>query len=137
MKLREIMTSLLDTIEPHAPVHEAAIKMKQADVAMLPVVSQGAILGIVTDHDLVVYALFEGRLGKAVRDVMSWHPLCLPEDREIAEAIELVQSSEAVGVVVTDGDGRPVGVLSYVDLALVAVGADTAGMEWRRRRALA
>lgn len=117
MKLNEIMTSLLETIEPGAPVHEAAIKMKATALSALPVVLEERIVGIVTEHDLVVYALFEGRLSKAVRDVMSWHPVCLEETCSPEEALDELGKREATHLVVT-ATGRPVGVVTITELLL-------------------
>jgi len=53
IKAKEIMSTPLITIEPHAPLEEAARLMVRHGIKKLPVVDDGRLVGIITTSDLV------------------------------------------------------------------------------------
>jgi CBS domain-containing protein len=53
LKVAEIMSSPVVSIEPDASLREAASLMLRSGVKRLPVISQGMLVGIITDTDLV------------------------------------------------------------------------------------
>ena len=54
MKVRDVMVRKVVTIEPSASLAEAAQRMREANVGVLPVVDEGEVRGVITDRDLVV-----------------------------------------------------------------------------------
>ena len=60
-RCREIMTTDVKTVDRGTSICEVAALMRDADVGSLPVVENGKLAGIVTDRDIVVRALAEGR----------------------------------------------------------------------------
>src|SRR5437879_10798720 len=62
MKVREIMTMNPSTAEIESTIEEIATLMKEADVGAIPILDDDRDLaGIVTDRDIVVRCIAEGR----------------------------------------------------------------------------
>ena len=128
MKLKEIMTSPVESIEPMAPIREAAVKMKRADVGMLPVVFRDEVIGIITDRDIAIRGLADGNPDqKYVRETMTRDPICLNQERSLEDAIEKMADRKVGRIVVTDDRGHAVGVLSSADVAIACAGDGRAG----------
>lgn len=127
MKLKEIMTSPAESIEPMAPVREAALKMKRADIGMLPVVFRDEVIGVITDRDIAIRALADGNPEKYVREAMTRDPICLNQERTIEEAIDKMSDRRVGRIVVTDDRGHAVGVLSSADIAIACSGDERVG----------
>ena len=51
--ISEVMQTDVHTIAPDAPVREAARLMRTHKIGSLPVVSDGRLVGIITEHDLL------------------------------------------------------------------------------------
>lgn len=51
--ISEVMRTDIHTIAPDAPVREAALVMRMHKIGSLPVVSDGRLVGIITEHDLL------------------------------------------------------------------------------------
>src|SRR5262245_13317434 len=61
MQLKEVMTSRVTVIAPEATIQAAAEKMSDLDIGLLPVCEGGRLVGVVTDRDITVRAVAEGR----------------------------------------------------------------------------
>lgn len=122
MKLRELMTRTVETIDPHASAREAAIKMKAAGVGMLPVVESGQPQGVLTDRDLVIRGMAENAEAKCVSELMTRLPVCMHEDSDAEVAAEMMRARQIGRLLVTDSKGRLVGVISHDDLAVAMSG---------------
>jgi CBS domain-containing protein len=78
MQVCEIMSRDVQTIGSGESLFEAAQKMRSSDAGVLPVTaSDGKVLGILTDRDIVVRAVAEGADAKAVSvgEAMSGDPV--------------------------------------------------------------
>ena len=60
MKLSEIMTPEVVTIDPDASLHEAAQIMASLEIGMLPVTIGDELLGVITDRDITVRSAARG-----------------------------------------------------------------------------
>ena len=69
MQIREIMTREVDVIRPDASVRDAALKMKELDVGAIPVCDGQKLQGLVTDRDITVRAVAEGRNPSEVQEI--------------------------------------------------------------------
>jgi CBS domain-containing protein len=61
MKIREIMTTDVTTAELTSTLEEIATIMRHEDVGAVPIIDDGELAGIVTDRDIVVRCIAEGR----------------------------------------------------------------------------
>src|SRR5207244_7109558 len=71
--IRDIMTSNPSTVEPDKTVVDAARIMKQEDAGVVPVTENGRLTGMVTDRDIAIRVVAEGRDPQStpVREVAS------------------------------------------------------------------
>jgi CBS domain-containing protein len=101
-------------------VTSAAEIMKIEDVGAVPVVDEGEKLaGIITDRDIVVQLIAEGKDPKTVKveEVMSRNPVtCKPED-PIQNAMDYMAQNQVRRIPVVDSKGKVVGIISQADVA--------------------
>jgi CBS domain-containing protein len=118
-KVSEVMTHDPRTVEPSATLTEVARIMRDDDVGAVVVVENGAAAGLVTDRDIVVRAIADGRdpNSTSVGEVASRDLRTLTPDQNVEDAIALMREWDVRRVVVVQ-DGRPAGILSLGDLAI-------------------
>ena len=119
-QIREVMTTDLRTLSPDATLTEAARVMRDADIGdVLLVGDDGSLTGMVTDRDIVVRALAEGRdpNTSSLRDVSSGDLVTVSPDTDAAEGARLMSRHAVRRLPVIEG-GKPVGVVSIGDLAI-------------------
>ena len=117
--VRDAMTSNPCTIDGERPVAYAAKMMKDENVGIAPVVEGDRLVGTLTDRDIVVRVVAEGREPQTVnvREVMSIAPVTVEPEQDLDEALRLMASHQVRRLpVVEDGD-RVVGVLAQADVA--------------------
>lgn len=121
MKLKQIMSSDVESISPDTTVSQAAEIMRISDVGCLPVVDE-AVVGVLTDRDIVVRVIgkdLDPRV-TVVADVMTPGAHTLNQDADVCEAVSLMRNSRVRRVPVVNDTGRLVGMISLTDVALRA-----------------
>jgi len=117
---RDIMTPTAEWVDAQATVLEAARRMRDENVGAMPVCNgQGRLQGMVTDRDLVVKVLAEGRDPGSVKVVdLADQPevVTIGADDSAEEAISTMKRSGVRRLPVIDGD-RLVGMVSQADIA--------------------
>ena len=120
MKVIEIMTENPACCTPEQTAREAARLMAQNDCGSIPVVEEGSrrLLGVVTDRDLAIRVLAEGRgPDTPVREAMTPDPVtCSPDDD--VDKVERLMAERQVRRIPVVENGRVVGVVAQADLAL-------------------
>jgi len=119
-RVADAMTADPRSVELDTRVAEVARILRDEDVGSLPVVRDGRVTGIVTDRDLVVRALAEGRDLESTRvaDILSGEPVTVRAEQDLDEALRLMARHQVRRLpVVDDGDGL-VGILAQADVAL-------------------
>jgi CBS domain-containing protein len=113
MKIQEIMKTELVTVDPEMPVVEAAKRMRDHSLGLLPVIEDEQLIGVVTDRDLTVRVLAEGLDASRtlIRDIMSIEIICgFPE--EPVESAEARMAEEGVRrLPVIDQDRHLLGIV--------------------------
>lgn len=118
MKVSLLMTRAVETVSAEASLRQTAEVMGASDVGFVPVVQGGSLVGVVTDRDLVLRGLAEGRGEDAqVSGVMSREVLFCGPDDEAEEAAALMAANQVRRLPVLDERARLVGVLALADLA--------------------
>jgi CBS domain-containing protein len=121
-KIGEVMTHDPRTVELSATLADAAREMRDADIGALVVVEDGGkVAGLVTDRDIVVRAIAEDRDPSLtqVADVATRSPGTLLADQAVDDAIRLMRDWDVRRVVVvSEDDGRAIGIVSIGDLAV-------------------
>jgi CBS domain-containing protein len=121
MRVSEVMTRGVECTRPDAPVREAAARMKDLDVGVLPVCGDNdRLVGMLTDRDVTVRATAEGSDPGAtrVRDVMTPDVIYCFDDQDVAEAARLMKEHQVRRLVVLNRDKRLIGIVSLGDLAV-------------------
>lgn len=115
----DIMTRNPATIESDQPVAEAARRMRSADAGDVIVLDNGRVGGIVTDRDIAVRVVAEGRdpASTPVRDACSPDLTTVEPGTPIDKALDLIRA-KAVRRLPVVQEGRPVGIVSLGDLAI-------------------
>ena len=116
--VRDAMTDDPRCFDSGATVTEAANEMKQSDIGAILVTESDVLSGIVTDRDIVVRAVADGRDpdDTTLGDVCTSDPKTLSPDEELGDAIPQVKEANIRRLPVVE-DGKPVGILSLGDLA--------------------
>jgi CBS domain-containing protein len=113
------MTRQVESVAPTQTLREAAQMMRQFDVGPIPVCEAGRVVGLLTDRDITVRAVAEGRDPNTtpVAAIMSRDiAFCHPED-EVKDAAKLMADKQIRRLVVLDRDLRLAGIVSLGDLA--------------------
>ena len=118
MKVRDIMTSSVDSIGSTESIARAALLMAQKDVGALPVVDSGKLAGIVTDRDIAVRGVAAGVADSSpVGEIMTRKVAFCSKDDEI-DGVLKAMSNEQVRRMPVCGDGNSVvGMVSLADAA--------------------
>lgn len=119
MKLRDVMTPNPKTLEPTASIQDAARVMRDEDTGIVPLVENGRPVGLVTDRDIVVRAVAEGRaaLDRPLRELATEHLVTADPDMSTRDAADLMGERQVRRLLVCEGE-RLVGVASIGDLAV-------------------
>ena len=117
--LREIMTQKPVTLETRDTVTAAARSMRDGNIGDVVVLESGKVQGILTDRDIVVRALAEGRdpARTSVGDICSRELTTLSPTDTIEDAVKIMRDKAIRRLPVVEG-GRPVGIVSLGDLAV-------------------
>ena len=100
------------TIGPDDPLSLARRIMRERDISGLPVVSGGAVVGILTNRDL----RFVKELDRPVRDAMSTDLVTVPPGTGLEHAKELMQEHKIEKLLVVDGAGMLRGLITIKDV---------------------
>ena len=123
------MTPGVEVVRPEATIQEAAEKMRHLDIGPLPVCDGDRLVGLLTDRDITVRAVAEGRNPTAtqVRDVMTPEVVYRYDDQDSQDAARLMEQYQIRRLPVLNRAKRLVGMVSLGDLAVHAGGQPLAG----------
>ena len=120
MKCSDVMTKNPKTCAPTDIVEQAAQLMKSEDVGPIPIVGDnGKLEGIITDRDIVLKVVAEGRDPKTTKlsEVMTTDLISCTQDGDVEEMLELMEDNQVRRIPVVDASGRLVGIVSQADIA--------------------
>ncbi|KSB90862.1 signal transduction protein [Caulobacter vibrioides] len=119
MKVSDAMTSQVSVARPSDSIRKVAEVMAKVDSGVVPVVDNGKVLGLVTDRDIVLRVVAEGRsFDSPVSEVMSdGEVLSVKEDDILADATAKMANNQVRRLVVLNDSGNLTGILSLGDVA--------------------
>lgn len=122
MLVKEIMTYGAEFIESHNTLFNAAQKMRDLNIGVLPVFEDGHVIGMLTDRDIAIRAVAEMRnpAKTLVKEVMTESVLAVTEDSTIENAARVMEENRIRRLLVKDSSGKVSGVISLGDLAVFA-----------------
>lgn len=117
--VQEVMTSNPTSVEADRPVVEAARIMKQEDVGIVPIVEGDRLVGTVTDRDIAVRIVAEGKdpQSVSVREIASTELVTVDPQQDLDEALRLMATHQVRRLPVVEEDGKLVGIVAQADVA--------------------
>ena len=117
-KVSQVMTRDVLTVNPDQTIREAATKMADADVGSLPVGENDRLVGMITDRDIVLRAVAEGRdPGTHVREVMTDKIQYCFDDEDIDAVARNMADLGVRRLPVVNRDKRLVGIVALSNIA--------------------
>jgi CBS domain-containing protein len=122
MKVGEIMHKGVEWVAPETSVTAIAKKMLQFDVGAIPVGENDRLTGMVTDRDITVRGVAEGKETSKLtaRDVMTKRVIYCRDTDNVADAAQTMESKHIRRLPVIDANKRMVGMLSLGDISQAA-----------------
>ena len=119
MKVSDAMTSQVSTAAPTDTVRKVAQVMAHVETGAVPIVENGKVVGLVTDRDIVLRVVAEGRsFDSPISEAMSEGDVqSVREDDVLADATAKMASHQIRRLVVLDEAGKLTGILSLGDVA--------------------
>lgn len=123
LRAADVMTDNPETVTADTPLMEAARKMRELDVGIIPVVeseSSRRLRGVITDRDIAVRAVAEGKDANSttVGDVMTSRVQTCNKNDTLRDVMEVMESEQVRRVPITDREGRLVGIIAQADVAM-------------------
>jgi CBS domain-containing protein len=119
MQVSDVMTPGVQFIHPEQTISEAARIMAQSDIGALPVGENDRLVGMVTDRDIVIRGVADGKGPDAkVREVMSSDVKYCYEDEKVDHVAHNMGDIQVRRLPVVDRDKRLVGIVAMADLAI-------------------
>jgi CBS domain-containing protein len=114
------MTSNPCTIDADKSVAYAAKMMRDEDVGLAPIVEGDKLIGMLTDRDIAIRVVAEGKDPDQVkaRDVASKQVVTIDPQQDLTEALRIMAKHQVRRLPVVEEDGRLVGVVAQADVAL-------------------
>jgi CBS domain-containing protein len=121
MKARDLMTPDPARVTPTDSLQRVSQLMLEHDCGCIPVVQgadQRSLVGVVTDRDIAVRAVAEGRPASTpIGEIMTPNPDCVSPDDDLERVEKLMSDRQIRRVVVVDDGGECVGIIAQADLA--------------------
>ena len=128
MKVSDAMTRDVRVANPNQTIQDAAKMMSDIDSGVLPVGENDRLIGMITDRDIAVRAVAQGKGPQTlVREVMTDHVHYCFDDEDTDEVTRKMADSQVRRLPVVNRDKRLIGILSLGDVATSRDGADEAG----------
>lgn len=123
MKASEIMTASPTCCSPTDSIRDAARIMRDSDCGAVPVTENDRVVGIITDRDVAIRAVAEGKAADSkVSDVFTRDPRCCRDDADVSEVSKVMTEAQVRRVPIVNANGKCVGIVSQADLARAAKG---------------
>jgi CBS domain-containing protein len=144
-QIKDVMSSDFKWMTPDTPISQIAQEMRDKDCGFMPIAENDKMIGMVTDRDITIRAVAEGKnpAETQARDVMSPQTYYCYDDQDVEEVCNNMGEIQVRRLPVVNRDKRLVGIVSMGDLAQSAnqpnVGETeqqiTAGVQGRKKAA--
>ena len=125
--IRELMTEDPRTVSSGSTAMEAAQLMRDEDAGIVPVVDGDKLVGTVTDRDIAIRVVAEGKSPESttVGEIASRELVTIDPQQELDEALRLMARHQVRRLPVVEEDGKLVGIVAQADIARNASDAQT------------
>jgi CBS domain-containing protein len=120
-RVGDVMMPEVRSVSSSTSAQEAARLMREADAGSLPIVEREQVVGIVTDRDIALRVVGEGKSGETkVGEIASSNVVSVRPDQELDEALRVMARYQVRRLPVVEEDGRLVGIFAQADAAFEA-----------------
>ena len=117
--LKDLMSRDVKVISPEMTVGDAAKSMRDGNFGMMPVGENDRMIGTISDRDIAIRAVAEGKDGNAsVREVMTEGIAWAFEDDTVEQGAKIMSERQVRRLPVVDRDKRLVGIVALGDFAV-------------------
>ena len=118
-QIKDVMTPGFKWMAPDAPVSQVAQTMRDMDVGFMPLAENDKMVGMITDRDITVRAIAEGKSPEQTpaREVMTAKTYYCYDDQDVEEVCNNMGEIQVRRLPVVNRDKRLVGIVSLGDLA--------------------
>jgi CBS domain-containing protein len=118
MKVSQAMTRKVQVANPGQTIRDAARIMAEIDAGVLPVGENDRLVGMITDRDIAIRAVAQGKSPDTkVGDIMSHEVLYCFEDQNLEDVSHNMGDEKVRRLPVLSRDKRLVGIVSFGDVA--------------------
>ena len=119
VKVKDIMSTEIASVNSDDSIERAAQLMKQYDVGSIPVCSQEKIIGIVTDRDIALRATAQGQKSQqqTVGDIMSSNPVVGSPDMDVYDAARIMSEKQIRRLPIVDQNNL-IGIVALGDISV-------------------
>lgn len=128
MKVRDLMTTNVKWANQDQSVEEVARILATSDIGSVPVCQGEQVLGIITDRDILVRAIAQGKDPKTTKcsDIMSKNVKTVTGDTDVHQASDLMAENQIRRLPVIENN-RLIGFLAIGDIAVESIHINEAG----------
>jgi CBS domain-containing protein len=122
LRAADLMTENPECVTPDVSLADAARKMRDLDVGIIPVVESDGnrrLRGVITDRDIAIRAVADGRDANSTRvsEVMTTNVETCNKNDPVQNVLRLMEREQVRRVPITDREGRLVGIIAQADVA--------------------
>lgn len=128
MQIKDVMTKEVASVKPQDSIENAAQIMQQYDIGSIPVCEGNKIVGILTDRDITLRCVAQGKNTKQapVSDIMTTNPVTANPSMDIHEAAKIMSEKQIRRLPIVDNNNL-VGMVALGDIAVEPKLSDNAG----------
>jgi CBS domain-containing protein len=117
--MKEVMSRNVQVVSPDATLKDAAVLMRDKGIGMLPVGENDRMIGTITDRDIAIRAVADGKsVDSTVREVMTKELVWAYEEDTVAQGASKMSECQIRRLPVVNADKRLVGMVSLGDFAV-------------------
>ena len=118
-QIRKLMTVLPRTVKTGDSIVQAAKLMKGEDSGIAPIVDGGRLVGVITDRDIAIRVVAEGRDPQTtkVEEIASTNLITVDPQQNLVDALRLIRQHHVRRLPVVEEDGRFIGIVAESDVA--------------------
>jgi CBS domain-containing protein len=125
--IRDLMTKKPRSLASGSSVIDAARLMRDEDAGLIPVVEGEKLVGTVTDRDIAIRVVAEGKSPESttVGEIASRKLVTIDPQQGLDDALRLMARHQVRRLPVVEEDGKLVGIVAQADIARTASDAQT------------
>ena len=119
MKVKDVMHKGFECVSPETEIRAVAKRMRELDVGAIPVATNGALVGMVTDRDITIRCVADNESISNVKakDVMTSGVAYCRDNQDIEDAVHIMKGKQIGRLPVLDEAMQMIGMVSLVDVS--------------------